>query len=663
MSRMFYDHHKTIVGNLIAQMTSDETVQKLLVYSLGRVLLKQVKGTQGSLDLDIIPAYEHIRDWLAAAVVNDEEWLNAVDEQGRPKKLMKFGNLGAIIKEADKAMMKFAQKSRGLRIDDGDEELAHGLDDGWYVVRLLTPAALDRESGDMQHCIGQGGYDDRLNGYEYAYYSLRDPFGKPHATMELSISSGTNIQMQGKQNNEPLPEYIDRMAIFMKSAGFTPTQISRESRWVFDTDGKRHHVLSMPDGIVLSSGISVTGLKIDFPRRMTVRGNLFIDGCDVSRIPEDLTVEGAYRLRRTQVTGKPKMLRAVQVSIRDCVLDEIADAVEVNVDFDVQRSTVSRLPRGIGSKTNVRLGDCAYLNDLTGLVEACQLKLARLPANVRLPDGLTVDSLEITETEFLSYPSNIKVKHDIDIFRASLTELPEGLVVHGCLDVSGNPIKNLPEGLYVGGHFTFSRTSVETLPENLHVGGSIIASNTPLRSLGAVREVWGRLSIDGTLVEKIPDGLRVHVELDATESKLRELGRGVSIGGSLFIAKTDVVELPNDIVIGNGLDASYSSLRSLPEGFEVAGDVRLEGSDLRALPEGFLAHGHVNISETPITEFPAGVVIEGDLKCYGTRLRRVASDTVVKGDVLHPLGNQVFPRPMERMIATMSRNLASKNTP
>ncbi|MCS4089725.1 PcfJ domain-containing protein [Rhizobium sp. BK176] len=660
---MFYDHQKTIVGNLLAKLTPDTAVQKLLAYSLGRVLLNQAKSTETAIDRQVLPEHEHIRDWLTAAVTNGEPWLKVVDEHGRPKKLMKFGSMDAITREADKAMMKFAQKSRGLRIADGDEELAHELDDGWYVVRLLTPSALDRESGEMQHCIGQGGYDTKVAGYEWAYYSLRDPFGKPHATMEVSMADGSNAQMQGKQNEEPLPEYIDRLAAFLIAMGWKPRQLSRTSRWVFDVDGRRHDITAMPDGVVLCSGISLIGLTVEFPRNLTVKGDLHIERCEITRMPDELTVAEVYRVRESTLVGTPRILRALQIYVGASECDAIADAVELGNSISIRRSSVSRLPKGLGSRNDLLIEGCQKLDDLTGLEAVRDLKLKTMPANVRLPDGLTVRSLEITETEFTSYPSSITVKQDVDIISAGLTELPEGLVVHGCLDVSGNPIKKLPEGLYVGGHFTFSKTGIETLPENLYVGASIIASNTPLRSLGTVREVWGRLSIDGTLVEKIPDGLHVHVELDASKSKLREIGKGVSVGGSLFISKTDVVELPGDIAIGRGLDASYSSLRALPDGFEANGELRLEGSDLRTLPEGFRARGDVNISETPITEFPDGVVIEGNLKCYGTRLRRVASDTVVRGDVLHPLGDQLFPRPMERMIANMSRNLGKKTGP
>jgi hypothetical protein len=50
------------------------------------------------------------------------------------------------------------------------------------------------------------------------------------------------------------------------------------------------------------------------------------------------------------------------------------------------------------------------------------------------------------------------------------------------------------------------------------------------------------------------------------------------------------------------------------------------------------------------------VVIDGDLKCTGTKLRKLADDTIVNGDVDHPLGNSIFPRPMERMMLNMARN-------
>lgn len=662
---MFYDHNKTIVANFISHLTGDETVQKLLAYSLGRVLLKQVKSTRGTLDLDVTPEDEHIRDWLLAAVRNGEEWLENVDALGRPRKLMKFGSKAQIVQEADKAMRIFAQKNREVQLAEGDEELVHEFDDGWYVVRLTSPRSLDRESGEMQHCIGQGGYDakvvDRLN---YAYYSLRSPFGKAHATMEVSVPEGMPMQLQGKQNEEPIPEYFDRMLEFMKVAGIVPVQLHVMSKWVFDTDHKRHDIGNLPEDVILIGNLDLMFKEISLPKRMTVLGDLRIRDSVVDRMPEELFVGGEFRVRDSTLRTAPAVLtvRGV-VGIVGSNCDKIAEKISLRGRLAITRSSVSSLPLGLVAKNELHLTECKHIIDLDGLTSLDYLSLTRMPSNIRLPDGLEVGSLGIFETELSSYPSNILVKGDVDLMSAGLTELPDGLIVHGSLDVSKNPLAALPEGLRVGSHLCFSGTQVDKLPNDFAFGGSLIAHDTPLASLGTLREVNGGLSIARTMVDHIPDDLKVTLDLDASESRLKSIGRGVYVGRALHITKTDVTELPDDIVVRGGLEASYSSLRELPDGFETEGDLRLEGSDLRSLPEGFRASGNVNITYTPISEFPAGVIIEGDLKCSGTRLRRLADDTVVKGDVEHPLGNNLFPRPLERMMMNVARNVRKQAAP
>jgi hypothetical protein len=656
MSAMLYDHQKTIVANIIAHLTPDTAVQELLAYSLGRVLLKQSKATERTIDREVLPEYGHICDWLTAAIANGEQWLNVVDEQNRPKKLMKFGSLEAITKEADKAMMKFAQKSRGLRIAEGDEELAHQLDDGWYVVRLLTPTALDRESGEMQHCIGQGGYDEKLKDRGYAYFSLRDPFGKPHATMEVNALKGVPLQMQGKQNEEPIPEYFDRMLEFMKTVGIVAVQMDPASRWVFDQDHKRHDIENLPEGVTLVGSVSVMLKKMSFPKRVAVTGDLKIMASEIARMPEVIVVGEGYRVGNSELQTTPRLLKVggdIWVSASRC---EVAETVDLGGRLSIAKSHVPRLPCGLSDKNSVLLNECDSLKNFDDLAVLGHLALTKMPGGIVLPDGLKLGCLEIVETEFLVYPANITVTGDVDLHKTGLVKLPDGLVVHGSLDVSGNPIDRLPEGLRVGSHLTFSKTEVSALPDDLIVGGSVVACDTPLGSLGTLREVNGRLGIARTRIEELPDGLHVQLDLDAVESRLKTIGSGVRIGGSLYITKTDVTLLPDDIVVEEGLDASYSSLQALPDGFETRGKVRLEGSDLRALPEGFHAWDDVNIAHTPISEFPAGVVIDGDLKCTGTKLRKLADDTIVNGDVDHPLGNSIFPRPMERMMLNMARN-------
>jgi hypothetical protein len=568
---------------------------------------------------------------------------------------MKFGSVEAITKEADKAMLKFAQKNRGLRIADGDEQLAHELADGWYVVRLMTPTALDRESGEMQHCIGQGGYDDKLNDSGYAYYSLRDPFGKPHATMEVNALKGVSLQIQGKQNQEPIPEYYDRMLEFMKTADIVPVQTDPVSRWVFDTDHKRHDIAYLPDGVTLVGSVSIMVKQISLPKHLTVTGDLKITASDIAKMPDVISVGGTYRVGNSELRTVPSHLKVggdISISTSRC---EVAETVELGGTLSIAKSHVSRLPRGLSDKNNVDVRECESLKDFDNLTVLGLLALTRMPTGIVLPDGLKLACLEIIETEFPEYPEHIEVTGYVDLHKTGLTKLPDGLVVHGSLDISENPIDRLPKGLRVGSHLTFRRTEVSVLPDDLMVGGSIIASDTPLGSLGKLREVNGQLGIARTHIEALPDGLRVRLDLDAVESRLKTIGSGVHVAGSLYITKTDVTHLPDDIVVEEGLDASYSSLQALPDGFETRGKVRLEGSDLRALPEGFRAWDDVNIAHTPISVFPVGVVIDGDLKCTGTKLRKLADDTIVNGDVEHPLGNSIFPRPMERMMLNMAR--------
>jgi hypothetical protein len=226
-------HNERVVASLIQRLAQASPVgdcrrlSELLAYSLGRVLLK--KARRGGAVLDVQPAenrFDHVVDWLVAALENGDPWLDNVDEKGRPRKLMKFSDVESILREADRAMLRFARQQAGVRLAEGHEEVAFTHPDGWYVVRLLTPEALDRESGQMQHCIGQGAYDARLKDPAFAYYSLRDPYGKAHATMEADMRDMVPIQIQGKQNREPLPQYIDRMLGFMKVSGIKPVQLS-----------------------------------------------------------------------------------------------------------------------------------------------------------------------------------------------------------------------------------------------------------------------------------------------------------------------------------------------------------------------------------------------------------------------------------------------------
>jgi hypothetical protein len=54
----------------------------------------------------------HVADWIEAARVNNEHWLQRCDSMGRPLKLLKIGSLAQAEAEADKAMRRFCPAPR-----------------------------------------------------------------------------------------------------------------------------------------------------------------------------------------------------------------------------------------------------------------------------------------------------------------------------------------------------------------------------------------------------------------------------------------------------------------------------------------------------------------------------------------------------------------------
>lgn len=78
--------------------------------------------------------------------------------------------------------------------------------DGWHLARLTTPDDLRLETRALGHCIGGGGYDQRLRDPRFRYLSLRDPAGHPRVTLELySHTPGVTsvLQVRGRRNLAP----------------------------------------------------------------------------------------------------------------------------------------------------------------------------------------------------------------------------------------------------------------------------------------------------------------------------------------------------------------------------------------------------------------------------------------------------------------------------
>jgi hypothetical protein len=96
-------------------------------------------------------------------------------------------------------------------------KVEHQWPDGWTIQRLVDPEQLEAEGEIMQHCVGS--YCPAVAAGQTIIYSLRDPKGKPHVTVEFNEQLNRFAQVQGKQNADPKPEYQSRVDEFADLRG------------------------------------------------------------------------------------------------------------------------------------------------------------------------------------------------------------------------------------------------------------------------------------------------------------------------------------------------------------------------------------------------------------------------------------------------------------
>lgn len=166
--------------------------------------------------------------------------------QGQDIMQLKTPELHQTIKDWDQDMREKAVQQAQVR---GDVE--HTYPDGWTLQRLNSEKALKDEGDSMGHCVG--GYWGPVQRGNTIIHSLRDPHNNPHATMETapqwaecpdcdwlgskpgsnaeparcpncngadwrpSMKNGEVVQIQGKANQRPLPEYQQRFKDYFEN--------------------------------------------------------------------------------------------------------------------------------------------------------------------------------------------------------------------------------------------------------------------------------------------------------------------------------------------------------------------------------------------------------------------------------------------------------------
>lgn len=422
------------VTNYLELHADDPEILALLMLSVGRVLNKAIARGENWSDLVDERKIGHIVDWFRVAIATRADWLTNVDDLGRPKKLMKFGSIDLIVKEADKAMRLDIERASRASIAAGEERLVTTLTNGMTVVEMLTEAALDRESSIMQHCVGNGAYDAHLGGGKRAFYSIRDANGKPHVTLEVSLPNRSIVQTRGKQNMVPTDKH---MSAVMEAVVATQLQIE-DVNFVLDRNHEIFQKSALPEHLRVYGSLYLSGYyeRGPLPLILSVEIDLCLrDRDDIHELPTVLSVGRSIYAARCGVKDWRRVTMVVgNLDLTDSRAEQLSDSLAVGGDLILRGTRLASLPNKLGVGRDLDLTDTGALG---------------------LPEELFVGgTLIIGDATFKTIPGEAEVG-TLDLCGSDLRVLPSGLVINHDLvleePILGGKLRAIASDVKVGG--------------------------------------------------------------------------------------------------------------------------------------------------------------------------------------------------------------------
>jgi hypothetical protein len=356
---------------------------------------------------------------------------------------MKFSTLEQITLEADKAMMKANQKNQGIQLSPGEEELVVELADGYYLVELLTPSALDKEGSLMQHCVGHGAYDDDVESGDVKILSLRDPSGKPHATIELNVPETAVFhhyeiaQIQGKQNKLPIGKYLSVLKPYMEKEYRNFLKYISERGLVSADDGTFYKPNELPENSTIYSLILNQARDITLPAGLTVRNTFNISRSYISELPDDIKLMGNAVFQSGKLTRFP-------------------DGFTVGGNLHIRYHKPISMPSGL------KVGGDLYID---------HIDVIDMPDGLQVGRDLTLFRSGRSEVE--SLPEDMMIGRDLIIDGCYIKHLPDNLKINRNFIIRDTPIKSLPNGLECKGNIDIRATNIENIPSDIVVRGYI----------------------------------------------------------------------------------------------------------------------------------------------------------------------------------------------
>jgi hypothetical protein len=367
------------VDSWLHGIAGDDEVFRLLRLCFGRVILNRKIEDFTKLIRDVNAGFR----WLNRSIEMKSDWLDRVDDLGRPKKLMKFSDVDGIMKEIQKSYSKEAQFFAQTVASCDDEEWYADLDDGYHLVKLRTREALLREGGVLQNCIGDGGYDKSIATGEYQYLVLRDDRCRSHAIAQ--IGDGNLVcEFLGKQNVVPKDKYLHPFVKFL-----TEREWPVVNRWhrgfVIDDCGHIHLTRSAPE-------------------KLCLRGNLWFHSCKDVILPNSLTVSGHLDIRGTTIAILGDTINARSFAVEESSGPALSNHIVVHQELELTPDAI--FPS---------ISDTLVVGGTFSMEGNHHVKT--------MPDYMRVsDNLQAKDTRFPEFGRDTQIKGVVAIFSDSVNE-------------------------------------------------------------------------------------------------------------------------------------------------------------------------------------------------------------------------------------------------
>ncbi|MBY3151099.1 hypothetical protein HFO56_01570 [Rhizobium laguerreae] len=478
----------------LSELRTSVPLGETLKLSLGRVLLGiALRDGMSAVAFASVTDNQvrHICDWLTAAISRGERWLSRVDDQGQPLKLMKFGTVAQIIDEADKAMAKRRGDAASLKPDAGGTKFVYDAGDGWSLVRLLTSQALDIEGMEMGHCVGQGGYDYGLSNNFTGIYSLRDPIGKSHVTIEINHPLDRVEQIKGKQNKPPKAQYmrrllgwrglkgmavartelppgfaVDRNRGVVELAGLEPGDEFVGNIEVELAKGQDDYVLPLLDGVTVRGDVVIMGLKAG---RLVGDGQHALMRYPAVTIRHGVKIDGELKL--DHVTMDIFSVEARKLTVRNSTIRSIAAVECHSAEFSASQFETGALAgASFSGHFDLRSSPGVVFHPSTKIahtvsVSGCRPILGQPENPVEFREGFVANRLDVFNS-LAAFGDDYHVAGHLDILQSTVKRMPSSLSVRGDLRVKECIIDRWPEAMTVGGSTIESQVVVsENAPQ------------------------------------------------------------------------------------------------------------------------------------------------------------------------------------------------------